>query len=197
MLYLPDELWLQIVAALRPDDLWILHQTSRQLQRVVEEVWQSPRGPISIFLVGPQFSLGSGSHHRWFDVRVTITFTFQSFSSGNPQYAKFGSSLVVPEGYCKPALEKWKRMCRRGIGDRQDWRVQCGYEGDLRVLKLPHLQLVGDEGVGLWVDWREMFNIYFRPDLESRRKLERDLDARKAVNVHCECDSLEPSRESI
>lgn len=116
-------------------------------------------GILEKFTVGLQFSLGSGAHHRWYDVRGTITFSFQSLHRHNPQYGEFGACLVHPHACFDRAMERWKRMSAEGLGAQNDWRVQYGYEGQLRVVKLP--SLVVKDGDGVWCDWKEMFDAYF------------------------------------
>ena len=175
MPHLPDELWLHILAYLPPADIWrTLHPLSRQLSACTEDYLVSPHcsNVLSRFTVGHQFSLSSGSHHRWYDVRGTITFTFKGISKHNARYAWFGSYLVHPQRCNARAMEEWKRMSERGVSGRQEWRVQFGYDGDVRLVRLPKLVLLaGEEGV--WVDWREMFDAYFAPkaDEEGARQV--------------------------
>lgn len=107
-----------------------------------------------------QFSLGTGSHHRWYDVRGNITFTFRQFNRFNDQYALFGECLVHPQGAYARAMEQWKRICVNGVGERVEWKVQEGFSGEVRAVRLPKLVIEG-EGRGLYVDWREMFDAYY------------------------------------
>ena len=97
-----------------------------------------------------------------------MTFYFLSINKHNPQYALFGACTVRPESCHQRTMEKWKQMCVDGVGTRQEWRVQCEDDGEVRIVNLPHLVVAGEEGI--WVDWREMFDVFFRLESEIRRR---------------------------
>lgn len=158
--FLPDELWVHILQYLSARDAWkSARLVNRQLSRIILEQLTSAKH-MSRFSIDISVSLGSGSHHRWYDVRGRITFAFQHFNRHNAQYAHFGSCVVHPAGSYARAMEQWKRMCGTGMGERVEWRIQEGVDGEAKIVRLPKLVLDG-EGSGLYVDWRELFDAYY------------------------------------
>jgi len=158
MPYLPDELWLRILHHVPPQDIWLgVRPINKQLAACAEDAVTGE--PISKFTVGITLSLAAGQHHRWYDVRASITFTFKEFNERNAQYALFGNCLVHPQNCHDRTMEKWNQITAKGLGDRQEWKVQHGYEGDMRTVRLP--RLVVADGEGVWCDWKELFDAYF------------------------------------
>ncbi|KAK5123896.1 hypothetical protein LTR85_002092 [Meristemomyces frigidus] len=160
--HIPDELWLHILTYLAPKDIWSsARPINQQLTRICSDLLLTDE-IMRKFTVGVSISLGAGTRHRWYDIRGTLTFSFQSFSKHNGQYALFGACLAHPSACYDRAMEKWKRMSADGLGERQEWRVQHGYEGDLKYVRLPKLIVAAEQdGGGVWCDWREMFDAYF------------------------------------
>ncbi|EMC91394.1 hypothetical protein BAUCODRAFT_326680 [Baudoinia panamericana UAMH 10762] len=161
MPHLPDEIWLQILNYLPPLDIWrSVHLTNTQLASAAEEAML--KRIIESFTIGLSFSLGAGSRHRWYDIRGTITFQFKEINKHNPQYVLFGSLRVHPDHAYSRAMERWKRMSADGLGGRQEWRVQYGDEGPLKMVRLPKLIVADKEGI--FCDWKELFDVYFAED---------------------------------
>lgn len=115
------------------------------------------RDLISSFTVGVQFSLGSGAHHRWYDIRGSLTFSFTGLSKQDPRYGKFGACLVHPHACFGRAMQKWKEIC--SAGKPQSWRVQRGLQGEMRTVRL--LKVILDEANEVRCDWRELLDAYF------------------------------------
>ncbi|KAK5681516.1 hypothetical protein LTS10_006048 [Elasticomyces elasticus] len=162
--HLPNEIWLQILSNLPVSDIWLtIHPVSRQLAGCAEDAIRDWH--FSKFTIALSFSLAAGAHHRWYDVRSSITFTFKAFSTHNPRYALFGSCIVHPQRCFDRAMEEWKRVTVDGVRDDQEWRVQHGYRSEPRSVRLPSLGLADSaQGTAVWVDWREMLDAYWSPE---------------------------------
>ncbi|KAK4542036.1 hypothetical protein LTR36_007067 [Oleoguttula mirabilis] len=169
--HLPDELWLHILTHLPAKDVWAsARPLTPQLTRLCEELATSTN-TMRNFTVGISFSLGAGARHRWYDIRGTLTFSFQRFSEYNARYVLFGACLAHPSACYGRAMEKWRGICggggggedgAEGLGLREEWRVQYGYEGDVKVVRLPKLIVASEaDGGGVWCDWRELFDAYY------------------------------------
>lgn len=153
---LPEELRLLIISFISPADLWLsVRHINNQYKRYAEEVVTKEHVPA--FTVGLSFSLTSGSHHRWFDVRGTLHSGYKYMNKLNPQYALFETLQVHPPNYENRIMEKWKQMCASGVGTEQEWRVTFGGTGLL--MKMPNLVMSASDGI--WCDWREMLDGYF------------------------------------
>jgi hypothetical protein len=152
---LPDEIRLHILSYVAPSDLWhSVRHVNQQYGKYAEEVASKQHVPN--FNVGLNFTLGSGSAHRWYDVRGTITTSFRYINKINSQYALFEITEVLPEASSSRVVEKWKRMCASGFGPEQEWRVT--FRGDGILMKMPNLVLSANDGI--WCDWREMMEGY-------------------------------------
>jgi len=117
--------------------------------------------------IGLKTSLGAGTHHRWYDVRGTITFSFQHFNRHDLQYAFFGAPLVHPQSCTARAMEQWRQIAATCVGPNIEWAVQFGYQGEVKDVQLRKLVVANgesgrDAGDGIWCDWREMLDAYFR-----------------------------------
>ncbi|KAK3072530.1 hypothetical protein LTR53_006666 [Teratosphaeriaceae sp. CCFEE 6253] len=160
MLYLPSEVWLQVFSYCSLQDIWVtLRRLNRQLAACAEDVTiQSTL--LSRFTVAIRFPLeptGTDGEPREQVTLSTITFTFRELSSYNPTYALFGSCLVHPRRHYAQATQHWEWLAANQLGEQQ-WRVQHGYEGEVRIVRLP--RLIVAEGEGVWCDWRELFDAY-------------------------------------
>src|ERR1700753_2347647 len=128
---LPDELRLQILTFVSPTDLWLsVRHINSQYRKYADEI--ASKEHIPKFSVGQNFTLSSGSHHRWYDVRGTIQTKFKSYNKVNPQYALFELTEVLPRSSETRVLETWRRACASGFGPEQDWRVT--FRGDGLVM---------------------------------------------------------------
>ena len=153
---LPEELRLLILSYLPPSDLWLsVRHINSQYRDYAEEV--ASKELIPNFAVGLNFTLSSGSHHRWYDIRGTVHHGFIKINKLNPQYALFQVNSVLPHNCQDRVLETWKRMCASGFGPEQEWRVT--YSGTGLLMKMPKLVLAAQDGV--WCDWREVLDNYF------------------------------------
>ena len=156
MATLPNELWLEIFCYLDRSDLWtVIHNVNRQFRACAEDI--ATKELLQDFTISLTYTLGSGSHHRWYDISGTITLGFKHINRVNPQYALFEVTGTHPESCYSRTVEKWKRMCASGFGPEQAWPLKLG--GNPRLVKMPNLVLAADDG--LWCDWREMLNGYF------------------------------------
>lgn len=152
---LPDELKLLILSLLPPSDLWLsVRHVNRKYRQYADEVASKEHVPN--FTVGLNFTLSSGTHHRWYDVRGTVHTAFRNINKLNPQYALFEIDSVLPKSCPGRVLEKWKHICASGFGPEQEWRVT--FRGDGLLMKMPNLVLSAGDGV--WCDWREMLSGY-------------------------------------
>lgn len=152
---LPDELRLLILSYLSPADLWLsVRHVNPQYQKLVDEVASKEHVPN--FAIGQNFTLSSGSHHRWYDVRGTIQTRFKKFHNLNPRYALFELVEVWPKSSENRVLETWRRMHNSGFGPEQEWRVW--FQGDGLLMRMPSLQMA--ESYGIWCEWREMLEEY-------------------------------------
>lgn len=156
---------MDILQYVEAQSLWQCRNVSKQLRECAEDRTLISEA-LKHFTVGVQFSLGSGHRHHWYDIRGTVTFSFAHLNKLNPQYALFNAPLVHPSSYFERAMDRWKPMCARGVGESQEWRVQYGFEDEVRILKLPKTVMGGDEGI--WVDWREMMNAYYHTPIPRR-----------------------------
>lgn len=161
-IHLPDELWLHIVSYLEPKDIWSsARPINQQLTRICSNLLLTDE-QMRKFTIGISFSLGAGAHHRWYDIRGTLTFSYHSFSKSNPQFALFSACLAHPSACYDRAIQKWKGMSSGSLGEKEMWRLQHGYEGQVKVVRLPKLVVASEEdGGGVWCDWRELFDACF------------------------------------
>ena len=159
---LPDELTLLILSFLSPVDLWrSVRNINGKYLKFAEEVAQ--REHIPKFRIGLNFTLSSGTHHRWYDVRGTVQTGFVHINRFNTQYALFEVIEVLPKSCPGRVQEKWKQICASGFGTAQEWRVT--FRGDGILMKLPNLVL--SNGDGVWCDWREMLDGYLDRSVEA------------------------------
>ena len=159
---LPDELKLQILSYLPPSDLWHgVRHINPKYQQYADEV--AAKEHIPKFKVGLNFTLSSGSHHRWYDVHGTIHTGFKNIHKVNSQYALFEIESLHPPSCSNRVLEKWKQICASGFGPEQEWRVT--FRGDGLLMKMPNLVL--SAGNGIWCDWREMLEGYIARHFEA------------------------------
>lgn len=152
---LPDELRLHILSYVPVQELWhSVRRVNKTYSRYADEL--ALKQHIPYFNIGSHFTLGTGSTHRWYDVRGTITTSFHSVSKLNPQYALFELTDVLPKASQSRVIERWKHLCASGFGPEQEWRVT--FQGDGILMKMPNLVL--SESGGIWCDWREMLQGY-------------------------------------
>lgn len=157
---IPDELWLLILEHLSAKDVWASarHVNERLSRIATDQLMRADH--VSRLSIGVSFSLGSGSHHRWFDIRGTITFSFQHFDERDSQYAVFGSLLVHPQESYAVALRKWETIRTHTSRAGEQWKVQEGADGEVKVVRLQNLIVVGP-GHELYVDCKELFDAYY------------------------------------
>lgn len=163
--HLPDELLIQILTHLPNTALWhTIRHLNRTLRAEAEKLLLTTFFPtLSLSLT---YTLGSGTSHRWYDVRATISLSFTSTNRHNPDFALFEVSAVHPPNYYERALEKWRPMCARGLGAGLDWMVSC--EGVTHRVCLAKLVL-GEDG-SVWCDWQELVGKWFRKEEEMATK---------------------------
>ena len=165
---LPNELKLQILSFLSPADLWrSVRHINANYRQYADEV--AAKEHIPKFQIGLNFTLSSGTHHRWYDVRGTVHTGFVSVNKVNPQYALFEVTEVLPKSCPGRVREKWKQICASGFGPEQEWRVT--FRGDGILMKMPNLVL--SNGDGVWCDWREMLDGYLSRSVEAWEGLAR------------------------
>ncbi|KAK3677494.1 hypothetical protein LTR78_002344 [Recurvomyces mirabilis] len=159
MPHIPDEIWLQIIDYVPAADLWNnMRLASKQLLRCVEDYVSKAPGMLEDFTIGLAFSLAAGPHHRWYDVRGTITFSFVALNKHNHDYARFARCLVHPQRMFDRGIEQWRRISSGGPGERQDWRLQHSIDST----KLVKLRKVIADADGVYCDWRELFDAYYK-----------------------------------
>ena len=152
---LPEELRLLILSYLSISDLWLkARYINDRYRNYVEEV--AAKELLPKFSIDLNFTLGSGSTHRWYDIRGTVHHRFKEINRPNPQYALFEISSIWPHGSHDRVSETWKRMCASGFGPEQEWRVT--FKGTGLLMKMPKLVLADQDG--LWCDWQEMLDGY-------------------------------------
>lgn len=158
---LPDELWLQILTHLPYHVLWTtIRAVHPKLRTEAEKLTTIHLLPT--FTLALPFTLGSGSRHRWYDVRATITLSFSSIDKHNQDFALFAVTGVHPPNYTERALERWRPMCVQGVGAGLEWQVSS--ERVTYGIKLE--KIVSAEDGGLWCDWRELLNGWIRRQRE-------------------------------
>lgn len=106
------------------------------------------------------FTLGSGTRHRWYDVRATMNFSFKSMNKHNPDFALFEVAHVQPENFRDRALEKWRSMSARGLDPAFDPLISDGDNSYTIRLKT----LVPADGAALWCDWSELLTAWCRQE---------------------------------
>lgn len=159
---LPDELKLTILSFVSPKDLWrSVRFVNSRYRQYTDEV--AAKAHIPNFSIGLNFTLSSGTHHRWYDVRGTVSTGFVQINKVNQQYALFEVVELLPKSCPGRVREKWKQICASGIGPEQEWRVT--FRGDGILMKLPSLVMA--DGDGIWCDWREMLDIYLDRSIQA------------------------------
>lgn len=154
---LPDELWLEVLSHLDWPTLWqTVRKVHPKLKTEVERMAIANLMPgISLALT---YTLGSGSSHRWYDVRATTTLSFSNPNKHNPDFAFFAVTAVHPLNHRERGLEKWWTMCAQVLSPRLDWHVI--HEDVMHIVRLR--KLVAAENGALWCDWRELLSKWFR-----------------------------------
>lgn len=155
--FLPDEIWLQVLCHLDSQDLWLnIRKVNKQLRACAED--HGIRNIVPDSTVGVTFSLGSNTQHRWYDIRGTLTFNCLDL---DPQgwYARLDLCRVHPQGLRERAIGRWSKICSDGLDPKQEWRVQCGVQGEMRRVRLPGA--VARDGNEVHVHWREMLDVYY------------------------------------
>lgn len=162
--HLADELWLRILSQLDPKTIWTsVRHVNKQLLGCSESHMTSLSvSVLPRFSVGIAISLGSGSRHHWYDIRATITFTFQRMHPTLPRLATFGSCLVMPNQCYEVAMKQWNHVVAAGgIGTKQEWKLQEGLDS-VKKAKLKTLVVVGVPGAAaVSCDWRELLSVYY------------------------------------
>nr|POE48391.1 hypothetical protein CFP56_71021 [Quercus suber] len=155
---IPNEIWIQILHHLSLQDFWLSARLLNRQWRTYVEI-HSLETLVSRSTIGVSLSLGNGAHHRWYDVRATLTFSYIGTSPQNPRCARFGKCSVQPHHQCDRSMKVWQKMCQIGLNRKQEWRLQCGDEGELRKTRLPDVALGEDDT--LHIDWRKLLTAYF------------------------------------
>jgi len=154
--HLPLELLIHILSHADSQTLWrSIRLTNHTLRQEAETFFLQHHLPN--FSLSRMYTLGSGSRHRWYDIRATVKLTFKSINKLNPQYALFGIKKLQPENYHERALEKWRTICAAGLSPGPRWTVR--FEAVSHLLRLANL--VAAEGGEVWCDWRELANVFF------------------------------------
>lgn len=153
---LPEELRLHILSYLPSSDLWLsVRHINQRYSRYADDV--ACKNLVPKFTVSLRFTLGSGSSHRWYDVRGSVHQGFKEISKLNPQYALFEIVTVHPESYHDRVMQDWKRMCASGFGEAQEWLVT--FRGTGLLMKMRKHVLSAEDGI--WCDWRELLDGYY------------------------------------
>nr|POE63437.1 hypothetical protein CFP56_04340 [Quercus suber] len=158
--HLPNEIWIQVLHHLSLQDLWLNTRLLNRQWRVYVEI-HSLQDLVPGFLVGVSLSLGSGAHHRWYDIRATLRFSYMGISDEHPLCAKFGMCSVQPKHQTSRSLKVWQKMCQAGLSRKQEWRLQYGDEGELRKTRLPDVTL-GEDNT-LYIGWKKLLTAYLAP----------------------------------
>lgn len=162
---LPTEIWLEIFKNVPAQQIWTsLQHVNKEFQACSRDTIQAE--VLLNFIISMSFTLGAGTHARWYDIRGSITLGFSSMSKHNPQYALFDKMHLLPESCHQRAWEKWNQICSAGVGESLDWRVAM-QDGPVRTVKMS--KLVISHKHGAWCDWREMLDAYFqKPHVPAR-----------------------------
>ena len=165
LLHLPDEIWLEILGHLDYLTLWQTRAISTKLRTESERLAVATLLPnISMALT---YTLSSGTRHRWYDVRATITFAFSSVNKHNLDFALFGIARIHPTNFHDRALKKWLPMCSRGLSPALEWQVSdSATTYGMRLSKV-----VGAQDGALWCDWRELITAWCRMQAATEAKL--------------------------
>lgn len=150
---LPSELLLEIFRYTPPSTLWSIRSSSKQFKICAEDTARTEVVPlISINLV---FSLGSGSHHRWYDVRATMTFGYSHFDKQDPSRSTFRLENVRPDRCGPQAVEKWMHLRDEDAHNVDIWQV--GFNDATRAMPLHQLQIENIDGsVEISFNWHAM-----------------------------------------
>ncbi|GIZ49602.1 hypothetical protein CKM354_001263200 [Cercospora kikuchii] len=159
---LPEELHLHIFTFVELQDLWLsIRLVSRSFNRMIESHIKTDTLPK--FVIGINYTLGSGTTHHWYDVRTSVYLSFNAIDKHNPQYALFNNMTVQPEPFHDRAMEKWNRIANTGLGAATQWRVQLRSGNprtcEMQFVKLPNTVLSQQ---GAFCDWKELLTAYFR-----------------------------------
>ncbi|KAF1824122.1 uncharacterized protein K489DRAFT_378525 [Dissoconium aciculare CBS 342.82] len=153
---LPVELWLQIFEHVEPSDLWLsVRRVNRTFRMCAEDIAKAHI--IHRISLSMNLSLGSGTHHRWYDVRGSVRLAFKAISQQNPQYAEFEITAFLPVGFSQSAEEKWNRMCAKDTGGDTPWNVKLDGGSPIAML-LPDSTISREQG--LCCNWKSMLSGY-------------------------------------
>lgn len=163
--YLPDEIWLRVLAHLNWPSLWQMRTVHPKLRVEAEKLATSNLLPIISLAV--TYTLGSGTRHRWYDVRATLSFSFESINKHNPHFALFKVATVHPPNFSDRALEKWRPMCARGLDPALEWQINLDRDVYITTLN----KLVATEDGSLWCDWRDLLTALIRKQVSRKGRL--------------------------
>ena len=162
--HLPPELWLHILTHLPLTTLWT---TLRPVHPIFKSEIESHflRTHLPDFTLFKTFSLASGTRHRWYDVRATVTLGYSGVveqeRKGEREWVLFEVKGFTPPNYGERAGEKWRGLCAGGgLGRGMEWQVE--FEGNVAGVRLE--SVLPDEGQEgrVWVDWREVVGRWMR-----------------------------------
>ncbi|KAK5121608.1 hypothetical protein LTR85_004780 [Meristemomyces frigidus] len=169
MPYLPNEIWLDIIAYCDPRDLWLsLRTTNRQLSECVEQYFGDdvlPKTVTSLPIALPTYDIrqpmrGKAIFHH--------TRSNQSNEqASNRDRASYSLSKTDPEHYRAQFLDRWEGMREKAggkLGDHLRWDMQLNDKVVTMGLKEariePH-QTVGAEAAQLSFDWKPTMSRFF------------------------------------
>ncbi|USW57706.1 Putative F-box domain-containing protein [Septoria linicola] len=137
---LPEELLLHIFTFVEPQELWLsIRGVSKLFSRIIESHLKTSAAPY--FVIGVNYTLGAGAHHRWYDVRASVFLSYNSIDRENDDLAFFDKMTVHPEPYYDRAIKKWKEIAATGTDPETMWRVQLRNGNprtcEMRFIKVP------------------------------------------------------------
>jgi hypothetical protein len=164
---LPVELWLRIFEDVGDPDLWLsVRNVSRIFRGCVEDIAKTQI--IRCFSISTTVSLGSGTQHRWYDVRGTIKLDFKEVLQHSPQLADFEIAAFRPDVFAQRVAEEWNRICANGIDQGLIWNITMtdGTGAAMPVSgSIPDCVVSKDHN--LRCDWRLLLCSYFARTLKA------------------------------
>ncbi|KAK6391672.1 hypothetical protein LTR65_004166 [Meristemomyces frigidus] len=168
MPYLPNEIWLDIVAYCDPRDLWLsLRPSNRQLSDCVEQYFRDellPQTVISLPIALPTYDIRQ-------PMRGKAVFQYTECARGEGQSkdrVSYCFSKTEPWHYQAQFLDRWQGMREKADGrlvDKLRWDIQLidkTVTVGLKEARIDAAQAVEAEAAPLSFEWKSNMTRFFR-----------------------------------
>ncbi|TKA24870.1 hypothetical protein B0A50_06599 [Salinomyces thailandicus] len=170
LVFLPNEIWLNIAAYCDPKDLWLsLRLINRQLQACVEQHFIDdilPQSAITLPIALPSYDVRNPLHGK-----AILRYQERKKGDGGEEGGHqplYSLLRVEPAHYRAQLLDRWERMREVAggqVGDKLHWNLRLRHASVRMPLKDARIE--GDQsleaGSGrLSFDWRPTFSRFFQ-----------------------------------